>query len=118
MIKPPYNINAATQELALNALDNIQQVNAWTKETVSFRDALTEALSKIEIVLQVYPSDANFILVKVTEPREIYNYLVGQGIIVRDRSKIILCEGCLRMTIGTESENLKLINLTYCKLVV
>ncbi|CAN5251876.1 histidinol-phosphate transaminase [soil metagenome] len=109
LIKPPYNINSATQELALHALDNIAQVNFWTKETVTYRNALAEALSKIEIVEKVYPSDANFLLVKTIEPLQIYNYLVGLGIIVRDRSKVILCEGCLRITVGTTEENVKLI---------
>jgi histidinol-phosphate aminotransferase len=109
LIKPPYNVNAATQQLALGALDNIEQVNAWTKETVSEREKLARALKEIPAVLHVFPSDANFLLVKVTEPQLIYTKLVGAGIIVRDRSKVILCEGCLRITVGTPEQNSKLL---------
>lgn len=104
-IKPPYNINQATQDLAFEALKNIAQVNNWIKETVSERERLTTALSHIPVVTKVYPSDANFILAEVTEAVKIYDYLVDKGIIVRDRSKVTLCEGCLRITIGTIEEN-------------
>lgn len=104
-IKPPYNINQATQELVLEALDKVDVVNGWIKETVEGRTLLIEELIKLEQVEAVTPSDANFILVKLDEPRELYNYLVGQGIIVRDRSKVELCEGCLRITVGTALEN-------------
>jgi histidinol-phosphate aminotransferase len=108
-IKPPYNINQATQELVMDALDNVEQVNAWIKETVQEREALNTALRKIERVTRITPSDANFILVQLPEPRELYNFLVNDGIIVRDRSKVELCEGCLRITVGTAAENKKLI---------
>jgi histidinol-phosphate aminotransferase len=104
-IKPPYNVNAATQELAMQALDNIEQVNAWTKEIVAEREKLVKELGKISFVQKIYPSDANFILIKVDEPKMVYDKLVAKGIIVRDRSKIILCEGCLRITVGTTEEN-------------
>ncbi|GAA4515874.1 histidinol-phosphate transaminase [Sphingobacterium thermophilum] len=108
-IKPPYNINQATQDLVLEALENVDQVNAWIKETVAEREKLVTALSTIEQVHHITPSDANFILVKLEEPRELYNFLVSRGIIVRDRSKVELCEGCLRITVGTGDENVKLI---------
>jgi len=108
-IKPPYNINQATQELALQALDRVAVVNDWIKETVSQRDRLSERLLTFDFVLHVYPSDANFILVKTTDPRGIYTHLVDQSIIVRDRSKVELCEGCLRITVGTPEENEQLI---------
>lgn len=104
-IKPPYNINQATQELALKALEHVAQVNEWIRETVSERDKLLTKLHSLPFVLHVYPSDANFILAKTTEPRETYNYLVEKSIIVRDRSKVALCEGCLRITVGTPDEN-------------
>jgi len=104
-IKPPYNINQATQELALQALDRVEVVNAWIRETVAERDQLAVNLQKLDIVLHVYPSDANFLLVKTVAPRPLYEYLVGEGIIVRDRSRVELCEGCLRITIGTPDEN-------------
>ena len=108
-IKPPYNINQATQDLVLEALGNVEQVNSWIKETVEEREKLAAALSQIEQVHHITPSDANFILAKLEEPRELYNFLVNQGIIVRDRSKVELCEGCLRVTVGTAEENIKLV---------
>ena len=104
-VKPPYNINQATQDLALKALENITQVNDWIKSTVQERELLTEALAALPLVKKVHPSDANFILVLVENATETYNTLVEQGIIVRDRSKVTLCEGCLRITIGTPEEN-------------
>ena len=104
-VKPPYNINEASQQLALKALQNIEQVNSWIKETLVQRDKLVLELKDHDFVQDIYPSDANFILVKTTDPRGIYNYLVQQGIIVRDRSKVDLCEGCLRITVGTPDEN-------------
>jgi histidinol-phosphate aminotransferase len=104
-VKPPYNINEASQQLALKALNNVEQVNEWIKETLAQRDKLVLALKDLDIVLDIYPSDANFILVKTTNPRGIYNFLVERGIIVRDRSKVDLCEGSLRITVGTPAEN-------------
>jgi histidinol-phosphate aminotransferase len=108
-VKPPYNINEATQQLVLKALQNVDQVNHWIKQTLIERDKLVLALKDFDFVVDIYPSDANFILVKTTDARGIYNHLVGQGIIVRDRSKVELCEGCLRVTVGTPDENLVLI---------
>lgn len=110
-VKPPYNINQATQDLALAALANIQQVNDWIKVTVSERDRLSKALANLKIAQKVYPSDANFILAKVDDASAIYNLLVDKGIIVRDRSKVSLCEGCLRITVGTPTENDELISI-------
>ncbi len=108
-IKPPYNINQATQELALKALDNLDSVNTMIGELVQEREWLAKELSGLTYVLQVYPSDANFILVKVPDANGLYGYLVAQGIIVRNRSNVILCEGCLRITIGTATENRELL---------
>jgi len=108
-IKPPYNINQATQELALAALDHVDQVNDWIKTTVAEREKLSEGLRAFEFVDHVYPSDANFLLVKTTSPRALYEYLVGRSIIVRDRSKVELCAGCLRITVGTPEENAELL---------
>jgi len=108
-VKPPYNINEASQQLALEALQNVDQVNEWIKETLAQRDKLVLALKNFDFVLDIYPSDANFILVKTTDAKGIYNYLVSHGIIVRDRSKVTLCEGALRITIGTPQENETLI---------
>lgn len=108
-IKPPYNINQATQDIVLEALDGVEIVNEWIKEVVEEREKLSSALRTLPQVAHVTPSDANFILVKLEEPRALYNFLVGKGIIVRDRSKVELCEGCLRLTIGTPKENIVLL---------
>lgn len=104
-IKPPYNINQATQELALKALEGVERVNAWIREAVAERDMLTEKMRAFGFVEHIYPSDANFILVKTAEPRRLYEHLVAKGIIVRDRSKVALCAGCVRITVGTPTEN-------------
>jgi histidinol-phosphate aminotransferase len=104
-IKPPYNINQASQELALKALEEVGQVNDMIREIVSKRIQLEKDLKALPVVEQVYPSDANFLLVKVSDAKGIYQYLINRGIVVRDRSNVILCEGCLRITVGTEAEN-------------
>lgn len=109
-VKPPYNINQATQDIALAALQNIAQVNEWISTTVEQREKLSADLANLPTVKKVYPSDANFILIEVDEALKTYNTLVDQGIIVRDRSKVTLCEGCLRITIGTPEENEILLN--------
>ena len=104
-IKPPYNISEAVQELVIKALDNIEDVNAMIKELVNERKRLEAELPNLSVVEKVYPSDANFLLVKVIDARGIYEYLLAKQIVVRDRSKVILCEGCLRITVGTAKEN-------------
>lgn len=104
-VKPPYNINQATQDIALKALENIEQVNEWIKLTVAERENLSKELAALAMVKKVYPSDANFILIEVENALNTYNSLVDEGIIIRDRSKVTLCEGCLRITIGTQEEN-------------
>lgn len=110
-IKPPYNINQATQELVLKALDEVEQVNDMIREIVSQRAKLEAALLEVPMVLKVYPSDANFLLVKVSDAKGTYQKLLDKGIVVRDRSSVILCEDCLRITVGTESENIKLLQV-------
>jgi histidinol-phosphate aminotransferase len=108
-VKYPYNINTATQQLAIEALSNISSVNDWTKTTVEQKEWLTDELLKLPFTQTVYPSDANFILAKMTDARKVYEYLSAKGIIVRDRSKVILCNDCLRITVGTPEENQQLI---------
>lgn len=108
-VKPPYNINQATQELALKALEEVDQVNDMIKLLVDMREALTEIFLSMPTVEKVYPSDANFILVKIKEARNIYEFLLAKGIVLRDRSSVTLCEDCLRITVGTEKENTILI---------
>jgi histidinol-phosphate aminotransferase len=110
-IKPPYNINQATQDLVLKALDEVEQVNDMIREIVSQRAKLEAALLEVPMVLKVYPSDANFLLVKVSNAKGTYQKLLEKGIVVRDRSNVILCEDCLRITVGTESENIKLVQV-------
>ncbi len=110
-IKPPYNINVVSQQLANEALTNIEQVNSFIKEIVSEREKLSTSLKEFSFVKKIYPSDANFILVQVEEPKKLYDYLANAKIIVRDRSKTPLCEGCLRITIGTTEENKKLLEV-------
>ncbi|HEX4958898.1 MAG TPA: histidinol-phosphate transaminase [Lacibacter sp.] len=109
-VKPPYNISAAVQELVVKALDNVQDVNAMIKVLVEERKRLEEELPTLPCVVRVYPSDANSLLVKTVDARAIYNYLLTQEIVVRDRSKVELCEGCLRITVGTARENDELLN--------
>ena len=104
-IKPPYNINQASQELALQALGELEQVNTMIVEIVNERKRLEQQLQQLKLVQLVHPSDANFLLVKVNDARGIYEYLLDKAIVVRDRSRVELCEGCLRITVGTPSEN-------------
>jgi histidinol-phosphate aminotransferase len=108
-VKPPYNINQATQDLALKALEEVGQVNDMIKELVQMRAALKGVFEKLPFVKKVYPSDANFLLVQVDDAKSAYTYLLSRGIVVRDRSNVLLCENCLRITIGTEEENTELI---------
>ncbi|GAO43470.1 histidinol-phosphate transaminase [Flavihumibacter petaseus] len=104
-VKPPYNINQATQDLVLKALDEVGQVNDMIRVLVDERGRLEQELKRLSIVREVYPSDANFLLVKVDNATGTYRKLLDNGIVVRDRSNVILCEGCLRITVGTETEN-------------
>ena len=115
-VKYPYNINTATQLLALEALNNIDWVNEHIAATVTGREKLKNELLSLTDTEAVFPSDANFLLVKMKGARNIYGLLCDKGIIVRDRSKIILCDDCLRITIGTPEENKRLIEeLSKCK---
>ena len=106
-VKYPYNINVVTQKLVLTLLDKDMpgQVETLKRE----RTKLLEALPELPVIRKVYPSDANFILVRVDEPRKVYDRLIEKGIVVRDRSRIRGCEGCLRLTVGTPEENERLI---------
>ncbi len=108
-VKPPYNISQATQELTLQALGEVEQVNDMIRILVSQREQLVKDLTRLPLVLKIYHSDANFLLVKVADAKAVYEYLLDDGIVVRDRSKVELCEGCLRITVGTEQENKDLI---------
>ena len=108
-IKPPYNVNQLTQDVALKALLNRDEVNNQIKAITSERNQLIKDLKKLDIVDKVYASDANFLLVKVDDANLRYEQLLNNGIVVRNRSNQILCENCLRFTIGTKDDNEKLI---------
>ncbi|TAG58222.1 MAG: histidinol-phosphate transaminase [Cytophagales bacterium] len=104
-VKPPYNINGVTQKLAIEALKNEDKKDNYVKLITEQRKILQNELSKLPFVIKIYPSDANFLLVKTTDGKVIYDYLINHKIITRDRSNIKLCEGCIRITVGTASEN-------------
>jgi histidinol-phosphate aminotransferase len=104
-IKPPYNINEASQSLALEAIDEVEQVNDMIRILVAERDRLARALWEMPLVVKVHPSDANFLLVQMKGARKVYEHLLEKGIVVRDRSTTPGCAECLRLTVGTPSEN-------------
>lgn len=109
-IKYPYNINILTQEQALKTIEKWDQVKKWVQILLNEREKLIQELEKLSIVQHIYPTDSNFVLVKVKNANETYNYLVDNGIIVRNRSSVSLCQGCLRITVGTTTENKVLID--------
>ncbi|MFN8208488.1 MAG: histidinol-phosphate transaminase [Bacteroidales bacterium] len=108
-IKYPYNVNILTQEKAMEALSDPEKKNEWVKTILAEREKLIPQIKLLPWVSMIYPSDANFILVQVLNPKAVYNWLVKNSIIVRDRSTVTLCEGCLRITVGTPEENKALI---------
>jgi histidinol-phosphate aminotransferase len=107
-IKYPYNLNILTQNKALELIKNKNQTEQWVSLLLDERTKLASELKQLKFVQHIYPSDANFLLVKTPEPQKIYNYLKDQKIIVRDRSTVSLCAGCLRITIGSPEENASL----------
>jgi len=109
-IKPPYNVNQLTQDVALQSLFNQEKVKNEIAIIISERNQLIRDLQNVEIVEKVYPSDANFLLVQVDDATLRYKQLVKLGIIARNRTTQILCDNCLRFTVGTPDENKKLIN--------
>ena len=108
-IKPPYNVNELTQERAMEAMRNFDKMKTQVSIILHERTQLIKELSNLPLVEKVFPTDANFVMVKVPAARQVYNFLVEKGIIVRDRSRVALCEGCLRITVGTPSENEQLL---------
>lgn len=110
-VKYPYNINLLTQEQALKVLGNSDEIDSWVRLILQERSRLIEAFSQLDICEKVFPTDANFFLTKVSDAQRIYDYLVEQGIIVRNRTRVQLCYNCLRITIGTRSENNELIGV-------
>lgn len=110
-IKYPYNINGLTQKALLENIDNFDFVKDSVKTLNKNRDLVICELEKLSIVKKTFPSDANFLLVKFTEAKKIFDYLIEQKVIVRDRTKVVLCDESLRISIGTEQENSILLNL-------
>ena len=104
-IKYPYNINRLTQEEAIRMLEKHYQVKEWIKTLKSERKRLIDEFCKLNCCKHIYPTDANFFLAKVDDAKKTYNYLVENGIIVRNRTSVALCENCLRITVGTRPEN-------------
>lgn len=109
-IKYPYNLNILTQQKALELMDKKVSVQKWVKLLIAERKKMEELIAEFPFVEKVYPSDANFILIKMHDAKGIYDYLVEVGIIVRDRSKVHLCDDTLRITIGNSEENETLLN--------
>lgn len=108
-VKYPYNLNLLTQEAVYKQVENVEQKNEWVKALLLERSKLITELETLSLVKRIYPTDANFVLVKVDDANAIYKQLVEKGIIVRNRNNVTLCEGCLRITIGTPSENKQLL---------
>ena len=104
-VKYPYNVNILTQKQAVAMLSDLQHINLWRATLLKERSHLLPAIAELPICKAVYPTDANFFLARVTDANDIYRYLVDNGIIVRNRSRVELCDNCLRFTIGTPEEN-------------
>lgn len=104
-VKYPYNVNGLTQRYALDLLTRTTEIEQWIKRTIIERKHLMHAVADLPFCEKVFPSEANFFLARMNNATHVYDYLVSQGIIVRNRSNIILCENCLRITIGNTEEN-------------
>lgn len=109
-VKYPYNVNLLTQRYALNLVTKASEIKQWVSTILAERDYMVNALGKIAVVQRIYPSDANFILVKVDDADVLYDYLKSCGIIVRNRNRVEKCLCCLRITIGNHDENVQLVN--------
>ncbi|PWA09012.1 histidinol-phosphate transaminase [Flavobacterium laiguense] len=109
-IKPPYNVNELSQNRALERLDNTKAIASEIKSIIEQRSALLKVLLHVKYVEKIYPTEANFILIKVDDANKRYDELIAKGIVIRNRTTQPLCDNCLRLTIGTEEENKKLID--------
>ena len=108
-VKYPYNVNLLTQQQALEMLKDPFEIDKYVKILLAERTRLMQAFQELPICEQIYKTDANFFLARMTDANAIYNYLVDKGIIVRNRNKIQLCQNCLRVTIGNRTENNELL---------
>ncbi|MCR5312648.1 MAG: histidinol-phosphate transaminase [Bacteroidaceae bacterium] len=109
-VKYPYNVNILTQKKAIEILSDLPLLQRHISMILDERETLKRAFETLPICEKLYPTDANFFLAKVTDADKIYHYLVEKGIIVRNRNRVTLCQGCLRITIGTKDENTKLLS--------
>lgn len=108
-VKYPYNVNLLTQQHALSLLRHPDDIERWQRLVLDERSQTIQAFSQLPVCQEVFPTDANFFLARVTDANAIYNYLISEGIVVRNRSRVQLCNDCLRITIGTRSENTQLL---------
>lgn len=104
-VKYPYNVNILTQNFVKGELDKLELRKEWIQILLKGRDFLNEELIKLPFVEKIYPTDSNFILVRVTDANGLYKHLADKGVIVRNRNSVSLCAGCLRITVGTDEEN-------------
>ncbi len=109
-MKYPYNVNKLTQDCALEELKDVTKIHQRIVMIKEARTYLMQAFAELPICVKVYPTDANFFLARVTDANAIYDYLVRHGIIVRNRHRVSLCGNCLRITIGTKDENVRLLS--------
>ena len=110
-IKPPYNVNELTQQRAIERLSKMDEVQSEVAEIISQRQLLIESLKSVSFIDEIYPTDCNFVMVKVDDATKRYNQLIEKGIVIRNRTTQPLCENCLRFTVGTKEENEKLIKV-------
>jgi histidinol-phosphate aminotransferase len=110
-IKPPYNVNELTQKRALDRLDKPEKIKSEIESIITQRSVLLKVLLDVDFVEKIYPTEANFILVKVDNANKRYAELIAKGIVIRNRTTQPLCNNCLRFTVGTEQENKKLIEV-------
>lgn len=109
-VKYPYNINQLTQEYVLERLEELEEKEEWVGMILDERENLSQKLKTYSFIKKVYPTDANYILIKTVDARHLYHFLTESGIVVRNRNSITLCEGCIRITVGTTAENKKLLS--------
>ena len=109
-VKYPYNVNLLTQQEAMEMLKDPYEIDKWAKTLLTERNRLVDSFQELPICIETFKTDANFFLARMTDAQKIYDYLVDKGIIVRNRSRIQLCHNCLRITIGTRSENAELLS--------
>lgn len=108
-VKYPYNVNILTQQKAMEILSDLPRLDRWMADIRSERSRMIPSLQELSIVKKIYPTAANFVLVRVTDANDIYQYLIRKGVVVRNRHRVQLCDNCLRITIGTKQENSELL---------